>query len=212
MPRFRIYGTHRETGNEVVDTITADRPQDAQVLAEARQIEIGRIVEIEYVHPPASDGDRPAGRDAGDTASGDGGGGESVVWRGHPSQWVNAGTFTLAVLFCWLLFPVVLAVIRYLQTRATTYTLTDQRLRIEWGLLGRDIEEVELYRIKDSSLQRTFIDKLRRTGTVRLDTSDRTAPVIWLRCIRSPAEVRERVRGAVEARRETKRVREVDYA
>jgi len=218
MATFRIYGAHGESGEQVVETITADRPEDAEIIASARKIMVSRIVEVETraapsaVEPEPKPNQSAAFHELSDQSAQAQKRREYEVWRGHPSQWTNFGVFVVAGLFFWLFFPVLIAIIRYLKTNSTTYVLTNQRLKIESGLLGRDIEEVELYRVKDSSLIRSLIDKLRNTGTIRLDTSDRTTPTIWLRCIPAAPRVREQLRSLVEARREAKRVREVDYA
>jgi len=136
---------------------------------------------------------------------------EQIIWQGYPSQWNNLGRYIFTLLFCWLVFPVLIAIIVFVRTRSIRYTLTNQRLKIESGLLGKDVEEVELYRVKDSTLRRTLVDKFKGTGTICLHTSDRSTPIVYLRGINDPGTLREKIRILVEARRDAKGIREVDY-
>ncbi len=207
MPRFKIYGADEATGQDVTATITADTLEDAEAVAGGRKIMVSRLVELEEAPAPTAPTPAPP-QAAPDKPSRT----ETMVWEGHPSQWSNATTYIMAVLFSWLLFPLLLAMIAYLKTKATKYVVTNQRIKILSGLMGRDIEEVELYRVKDSSLSRSIFDKIRGTGSVILHTSDRTTPVVWIRCIPNAVPLREQIRTLVEERREAKGVREVDYA
>ena len=64
---------------------------------------------------------------------------EQVQWVGHPSQWKNVGWFAA----CLLLLPIPFALWKWLETRNTVYTLTDQRLKFTRGVLTRTTEDLE---------------------------------------------------------------------
>jgi uncharacterized membrane protein YdbT with pleckstrin-like domain len=54
----------------------------------------------------------------------------------------------------------------------TRYRLTDQRLIKESGLLGRRLDEIELYRIKDTRVDQPFFQRLVGMGTVVVISAD----------------------------------------
>ncbi|NNC89388.1 MAG: PH domain-containing protein [Akkermansiaceae bacterium] len=151
---------------------------------------------------------------------------EKLVWKGRPSQIVNLGPFTVAVVldalsvvaafFFWPLFflgflPIGWAAWKFAVVHCRVYELTTERLRLFEGVFNQQIDEVELYRVKDTRLERPFWQRVFGLATLILETSDRSHPRIDIRAIRDGAEVREHVRKFVEAMRDKKRVREVDF-
>ena len=151
---------------------------------------------------------------------------ESVIWKGRPSQLVNFVPFTLCILldlaliagsfaapFLLLLtiFPLIYIVWTYLKVHCRVFELTSERLRMYEGVLNQDIDEVELYRVKDTTIARPFLQRLFGLSSMTLKTSDRTHPEITIPAIKEGMEVREKIRGHVEAVRDSKRVREVDF-
>ena len=131
---------------------------------------------------------------------------EQIQWTGHPSQWQNLGWF----LACLLLVPIPFAFWKWLETRHTVFTLTDQRLKFTRGVLTRTTEDLELYRVRDTRFEQGFFERLLGLGRIRLYTTDETSPEIVLPFIAEAESVRERIRALVEARRDAKRVRYLD--
>jgi uncharacterized membrane protein YdbT with pleckstrin-like domain len=132
---------------------------------------------------------------------------ERVVFRGSPSQWENFGIFLLAGAF-WILIP--FAIWRWLVTRCTHYEVTSERISHEYGVLNKRVEEIELYRVKDTGFDQPLWLRLVGLGHVVLRTSDRSDPVFVMRALRDGRALRENLRGAIEKLREKKGVREID--
>lgn len=153
--------------------------------------------------------------------------GEETVWKGGPSQVVNYPTFLACLLLAgaclvvganlsWYIslgaiVPAGWAGWRYLVVRCQGYEITTQRLKLKEGVLNQDIDELELYRVKDSRLLRPFWLRIFGLANVQLETSDRTHPKPILAAIKDAVEVREQLRRHVEILRDQKRVREVDF-
>ena len=131
---------------------------------------------------------------------------ERIEWSGHPSQWQNLWWFVA----CVLLLPIPWAFWRWLQTRNTTYTLTDQRLKFTRGVLSKTTEDLELYRVRDTKFQQNLWERMLGLGEIQLFTTDETTTVVSLPYIRDAEGVREKMRALVEARRDAKRVRYLD--
>jgi len=131
---------------------------------------------------------------------------ENIVWTGHPSQWQNIGWF----LSCLLVLPIPFAIWKWLETRNTVYTLTDQRLKFTRGVLTKTTEDLELYRVRDTKFEQGLFERLVGLGRIQLFTTDETSPSIVLPFIGDAEGVREKIRGLVEARRDAKRVRYLD--
>jgi uncharacterized membrane protein YdbT with pleckstrin-like domain len=131
---------------------------------------------------------------------------EQIEWSGHPSQWQNLGWFAS----CLLVLPIPVAFWKWLETRSTVYTLTDQRLKFTRGVLTKTTEDLELYRVRDTKFEQGLFERMLGLGRIHLYTTDETSPSIVLPYISAAESVREKIRGLVEARRDAKRVRYLD--
>lgn len=151
---------------------------------------------------------------------------ESSLWKSSPSQWLNIGPFSLMVvltiglavaglffppLFAACALPVFYMVWRYLVVRCQVFELTSERLRVTSGVINQHIDEIELYRVKDSVMTRTWWMRLTGLASLKLDTSDRTLPTLVIPAVRGGVELRELLRKQVELLRDKKRVREMDF-
>jgi uncharacterized membrane protein YdbT with pleckstrin-like domain len=132
---------------------------------------------------------------------------ERTIWQGTPSNWQNFWWW----LSCLLVIPIPFAIWKWLQLRNTEIMLTSQRLRIRTGVFNKQTEDIELYRVKDWTVEEPFLQRMLAKGTVRMETSDRTAPNVALQWIDAPRAFADLLRSAVESIRDRKRVREVDF-
>lgn len=103
------------------------------------------------------------------------------------------------------------AVWLWLGTRLQVFEFTTERIRIYEGILNQEINEVELYRVKDTSLQKPIWLRVFGLSNIVLQTSDRSCPEIMVKAVRDGGGIREKLRKQVELLRDRKRVREVDF-
>lgn len=153
---------------------------------------------------------------------------EDTIWKGHSSQLINLGTHLVCALLAIGIvvggilsgFPLLSALIvlplgwslwKYITIRCRVFVLTSERLRLYEGVLNQNIAEVELYRVKDTNISRPFWLRVFGLASIKLDTSDRTLPVVNLDAVKNGLKVRELIRKQVEVLRDRKRVREVDF-
>lgn len=138
---------------------------------------------------------------------------EEVVWMGSPSQVRHLGLYVLCALTFFLIVPIFIALVRWLQTRSNVYEVTTQRIRETSGIFSKQTDDLELYRVKDMRLEQPFFLRMFHAGSIRLMTSDRTSEDYVLQAVRpaeGPRALMDTIRRHVEIRRDQKRVREVD--
>ena len=136
---------------------------------------------------------------------------ERSVWSGTPSQVVNLPAFILLGLIFWLVIPLFVILWKWLAVKYTKYELTTERLRMRHGVLNKETDDLELYRVRDYKLVQPFWLRLFSLGNVVLQTSDRSHPVVTIKAIRDGDAMRELLRKYVEQNRVRKQVREVDF-
>ena len=129
----------------------------------------------------------------------------NTVWKSNPSQLTNIKVYL------FLFWTVIIPLIVYLKTRFTIYELTDQIYREKTGILSQKIEELELYRVRDYSVDKPFIMRLFGLGNLTLITSDKTNPRVYMRAIRNVENVRDIFRKHVEEARKATGTKEVDF-
>ncbi|MBM4113387.1 MAG: PH domain-containing protein [Phycisphaerae bacterium] len=135
---------------------------------------------------------------------------EQLVWSGSPSQWTNFWPFVIGVLLCVLIVPLGWAIWRFLVTKCTKFQITTQRLRRTTGVFSKLTDEVELYRVRDSALHRSLLQRFVGVGTVEIMTSDLSDPRVLLPSVRDSERVREFLRACVERRRRATRARSLE--
>jgi membrane protein YdbS with pleckstrin-like domain len=202
--RYIGHGKDATTGQTVRKVIEAESAKAAEQIAERIGVQVlGSEIEENAYAPPAPHPD-PTPRIARGATPPDSP--EEPVWEGTPSQWTNFWWFV----GCILVVPIPFAIYHYLRVKTTKYALSTQRLRLETGIVARKIEEVELYRVNDSAVQQSFIERLLGIGTVWLETTDQRNPEVLLQSVPDPAGLREAIRKHGEARRRWRRVAEVE--
>ena len=135
---------------------------------------------------------------------------EEMIWSGTSSQWKNFKIFALCGLTCFLIVPIFIALWHFLKVRSHQYELTSERLKITDGIFSKNIEALELYRVKDVSLSQPFSMRIFGLENIRLVTSDHTTPQIDLDHISQKIGLADKIRSCVEKRRDQKGVRELD--
>jgi uncharacterized membrane protein YdbT with pleckstrin-like domain len=153
---------------------------------------------------------------------------EEVLWKGSPSQVLNLGkylvAFALAVgltivglipglqlALAALVLPLGWAVWTFIETKSIRHELTTERIRMTRGIFNQKLDDVELYRVKDTSMERPFWYRMFGLSTLVIETSDRSQPRIEIKAVHNGDELRETLRKQVEFWRDKKRVREVDF-
>ena len=135
---------------------------------------------------------------------------EETVWKGSPSQVINFGTYVLCALFCWLIVPIFIALAKWIETRNRVYELTTERILITTGVFTKRTDQLELYRVKDMTLEEPFWQRMFGVGEICLITSDPVNPQLVLEAVPKVKELKEQLRKNVEACRDRKRVSQLD--
>jgi uncharacterized membrane protein YdbT with pleckstrin-like domain len=141
---------------------------------------------------------------------------EETLWRGRPSARVLIGRGLAAVVVAavgsfitwglqagpigWTITALTVVVmlvalsIRWIQLRATLYTISNQRVTIEHGVLSKSIEEIDLRYIEDTRFFQSFLERILGIGNITLVSADKTTPTFVLFHITEPRQIRELVR------------------
>lgn len=124
---------------------------------------------------------------------------ERKIRRCQPSPMILLFDFwiILALLGCWLVFPLFFVLWRYLQLISITYYVTNQRIRITKGLFKQVTDEVELFRVLDIQLEKPFLYRLFSLGNIHLKTVDRTTTNVNLIAVSKANSLFESIRHSV---------------
>jgi uncharacterized membrane protein YdbT with pleckstrin-like domain len=120
---------------------------------------------------------------------------EQLLFEGKPALVQSVGVLLLAILTLglWLL-PC------WWRSSGTKYRVTTRRVVVETGVLSKRMEQVDLYRINDYTVDRPLSQRLVGTGNLILKTVDKTTPEITLAGIATDVvALYERLREATEA-------------
>lgn len=88
----------------------------------------------------------------------------------------------------------------------TKYSMSEDRLFVETGLLNLSQDEVRLYRILDLKLKRSLGQRIFGVGSIIVSSSDKSLGTFEIKNIKNSANVKEMLSVQVEQQRESKRV------
>jgi uncharacterized membrane protein YdbT with pleckstrin-like domain len=123
-----------------------------------------------------------------------------VVVRFAATSSSDLETSTSVVRYGWLATVAILLMggiyfaVALLRLRSTLYTVTNQRVMIESGLLSKSLGEIDLRYVDDTQFVQTVVQRMLSIGDVTIVSSDKTSPVYVLRGIHDPRTVRELIR------------------
>lgn len=86
------------------------------------------------------------------------------------------------------------------------YTVTNQRLKIEYGLLNRQTEEIELFRVHDLSIENSIFDRMFGVANIVVQAGDATSSTTVLYDIADAEAVKDIIRDESRIERQRNRV------
>lgn len=89
----------------------------------------------------------------------------------------------------------------------TKYAMSEDRIFRETGLLSIHFEEILLYRVRDISMKITLGQRIFGVGSILLQSSDKTAPILELKNVKDPRTVKEMIHRQVEEIKLQRRMR-----
>ena len=92
----------------------------------------------------------------------------------------------------------------------TRYRLTEERLYCEKGFFNISEEEILLYRIRDLELKLTLGQRIFGCGSIFVHSSDKTQPILELKNIKNPREVKELLSDKIEECKDKRRMRSME--
>jgi hypothetical protein len=81
------------------------------------------------------------------------------------------------------------------------YTITDERIRVTEGVLGKSRENIELIRVQDVDYSQTFRERILNLGDINIRSHDPSHPTMQLKNVKEPEAVYEILRRAILAAR-----------
>jgi uncharacterized membrane protein YdbT with pleckstrin-like domain len=138
--------------------------------------------------------------------------GEQIVFEGRP-VWRSILAFYITGLVGSIVIGVIVALITstivgvlaflglfaldvlvgFIRRTSTRYTITNQRLRIQRGLLSKHVQQTRIERVQNVNTSQTFVSRVLRVGTVDFDTAGTDDSDFTFVGVGSPHEVVEAV-------------------
>ena len=136
------------------------------------------------------------------------------TFRPTTGRWL-IGTLNgwVTLLLCFVGIGLVILLVVWIVNLFTVYTLTNQRLMIQKGVIFKHLDEIELYRVKDVKLNFSLLNQMVNIGNIEIRSSDPTTPRethLTLFHIHDARPLRETFRKLVDASRRERGVREID--
>lgn len=125
---------------------------------------------------------------------------------------------TLAIIVSIIFYPILIflgivlsfmAWVRYISVIYIKYTLTVETLTVRTGIISRQFNNLELYRVKDYIVTQSVSERLFGLMTVTLITNDISNPTVKLQGI-LVSNITETIRDLVQKARNNNRILEIN--
>lgn len=127
---------------------------------------------------PVADDGLPVGKDLDGIP-----GGERILWEGRPSKlWSPRMALT------------------------NRYRLTNQRLIVEFGFIGRRTEEIDLFRVNDVGVKQNPFERMVGIGDIYIASADTTTPHRYMHNIKDSVRIKDLLREVARQERHRRRV------
>jgi uncharacterized membrane protein YdbT with pleckstrin-like domain len=134
--------------------------------------------------------------------------GEYVI--GSYFGWLDSlNPLKLSILLGSVLF-IIRSVYQIAYVSLTSFTLTDERLITKEGIFFRRTNNLEIYRVKDITIEEPLLLRIFGLGNIIIDTSDRSTPNIVIDGVAKVGAVLEVIRLCTEKERRKRGARELD--
>lgn len=88
----------------------------------------------------------------------------------------------------------------------TKYKLYEDKIQICTGFFNKKEEEIRLYRIMDTTLEKPLGQRIFGLGSIKVNSADKTTPQFYILRVKNSDTVRDMLSEQVETERERKRV------
>ena len=111
-------------------------------------------------------------------------------WQGEKSAWK------------WYLSLLILAAYlarlgwKILVLKCTKYTVTSENILLERGILVREVDNIDLFRVTDVNLRQSILQRILGTGNILITSSDKSKPHTVLAHVTEPRTPFEDIRRA----------------
>lgn len=131
---------------------------------------------------------------------------EEVYFEGRRAAIGSVGALLVTILTVGLA-----AIYFWIRSLGTRYRITSQRVVVETGVFSKRMDQIDLYRVVDFAVERTFGQRLMGTGTLVLEAMDKSTPEVRIEGIRADVNaLYERLRAACEVEKQRRNVRVMD--
>lgn len=89
----------------------------------------------------------------------------------------------------------------------TTYSLSEDRLFVDKGLIKLESDEILLYRIRDLKFTQTLGQRIFGVGSVTVQSSDKTTPILVIESVKDAFDVKELIHENVEKMKMARKMR-----
>lgn len=124
-----------------------------------------------------------------------------VLFDGSPS-W--KAWFWSYVLACVTVVGLLALPFLQIKRKSIRYKITDRNIDYELGVLGKRVETLQLWRVRDIDFQQSALERLLGIATISVFTKDATDPVLVMRGLPSSRDVFDGLKEAVELARQQK--------
>jgi uncharacterized membrane protein YdbT with pleckstrin-like domain len=102
---------------------------------------------------------------------------------------VGVAVSTALGVVAWLVLLALVLLVGFIRRVETRYTITNQRLRIQRGILSKHVQQTRIERVQNVNTRQSVFERILRIGTVDFDTAGTEDSDFTFVGVGSPSEV-----------------------
>ena len=117
---------------------------------------------------------------------------EQVLYEAHPAMFKNHPfLFVLNCILCVVIVGIIIFVIWYLRSRATTLTITNEQTTLRKGLLSKFTNDVFHENVRNIIVRQTFFQRIMGVGYIGISSAGQGGIEIEVNGIPEPERVKQ---------------------
>lgn len=127
--------------------------------------------------------------------------GSELIFKGKPEHKAFFFEYAVCAFLCMFMIGLPMLLLRFLRTITEEWTIDTRRVEFSRGILGKRVDSLELWRIRDVIYSQSLLQRMLGHATITVISTDASSPVLAMTGLADAKRIHSELRNAVDSSR-----------